>query len=90
MEGGYVEEAVTYMVMDDLEVKPLSTFSIITLLDKFNVKEIGTLMEKVVDFGMDEGIKLLRASLLSKSVLTDVFLPMLKEEVNFQEVEKAE
>ncbi|XP_050250342.1 uncharacterized protein LOC126697400 isoform X2 [Quercus robur] len=90
MEGGYVEEAVTYMVMDDLEVKPLSTLSMITLLDKFNLKEIGTLVEKVVNFGMDEGIKLLRASLLSKSVLTDVFLPMLKEEVNFQEDVKAE
>jgi len=54
MEGGYVEEAVTYMVMDDLEVKPLSTLSMITLLDKFNLKEIGTLVEKVVNFGMDE------------------------------------
>ena len=54
MEEGYVEEAVTYMVMDDLEVKPLSTLSVITLLDKFNVKEIGTLVEKVVNFGMDE------------------------------------
>ena len=53
-EGGYVEEAVTYMVMDDLAVKPFSTDSIITLLDKLNVKEIGTLSEKVVDLGVDE------------------------------------
>ena len=42
------------MVMDDLEVKPLSTLSMITLLDKFNVKEIGTLEEKEVDLGEDE------------------------------------
>ena len=54
MEEGYVEEAITYMEMDDLEVKPLSTLSMITLLDRFNVKEIGTLVEKVVNFGMDE------------------------------------
>ncbi len=53
-EGGYVEEVVTYMVMDDLSVKPLSTVSIMTLLDKLNVKEIATLEEKVVDLGMDE------------------------------------
>ena len=53
-EGGYVEEAVTYMVMDDLAVKPFSTDSIITLLDKLNVKEIGTLSEKEVDLGVDE------------------------------------
>jgi len=84
-EGGYVEEAVTYMVMDDLAVKPFSTDSIITLLDKLNVKEIGTLSEKVVDLGVDEVVKLLRASLLTKSVLTDVFLPSLIQEVNCQE-----
>ncbi len=53
-DGGYVQEAVIYMVMDDLAVKPLSTDSIISLLDKFNVKEIGTLEEKVVDLGEDE------------------------------------
>lgn len=85
-EGGYVEDVVTYMVTDDLAVEPLSsTASITTLLDKLNVKEIGTLEEKMVDLGTEEGMKLLRASLLSKRVLTDVFLPILKEEENFQE-----
>nr|XP_023872821.1 uncharacterized protein LOC111985409 isoform X2 [Quercus suber]POE85356.1 hypothetical protein CFP56_70361 [Quercus suber] len=81
-DGGYVEELVTYMVMDDLAVEPLSsTASIISLLDKFNVKDMGTLEEKVVELGMDEGVKLLQTSLLSKSVLTDVFLlPMLELE----------
>ncbi|XP_030931948.1 uncharacterized protein LOC115957766 [Quercus lobata] len=81
-DGGYVEELVTYMVMDDLAVKPLSsTASIINLLDKFNVKNMGALEEKVVELGMDEGVKLLQTSLLSKSVLTDVFLlPMLELE----------
>ena len=55
-DGGYVEESlVTYMVMDDLAVEPLSsTASIISLLDKFNVKNMGTLEEKVVELGMDE------------------------------------
>ena len=42
------------MVMDNLEVKPMSTISSITLLNKFDVKEIGALEEKVVDLGMDE------------------------------------
>ena len=45
---------VTYMVMDDLEVKPMSTISSITLLNKFNVKHIGALEEQVVELGMDE------------------------------------
>ena len=50
-EGGYVKGVVTYMVMDDLVVKPMSAISIITLLSKL---EVGALEEKVVDLGMDE------------------------------------
>ena len=53
-QRGYVKEVVTYMVMDDLEVKPMSTTSTFTLLNKFNVKEMGVLEEKVVVLGMDE------------------------------------
>ncbi|GFQ05219.1 hypothetical protein PHJA_002666000 [Phtheirospermum japonicum] len=73
-EGGFVKGVVTYMVMDDLVVTPLSTISSITLLNKFNVKEVGSLEEKVVSFGVDEAVKLLNASLQSKKVLSDVFL----------------
>ncbi|KAL6128289.1 hypothetical protein ACLB2K_071644 [Fragaria x ananassa] len=71
---GYVKDVVTYMVMDNLEVKPMSTISCITMLNKFNVREVGSLEEKVVHLGMDEGLKLLKASLESDSVLTSVFL----------------
>jgi hypothetical protein len=53
-EEGYVKPMVTYLVMDDMEVKP-SSFSILaTLLTKFNVKDIEDIEEKVVDVGMDE------------------------------------
>ncbi|KAK4579052.1 hypothetical protein RGQ29_028926 [Quercus rubra] len=79
-EGGYVKGVVTYMVMDDLVVKPMSTISCVTLLNRFNVKDVGVLEEKVVDLGIDEGMKLLKASLQSKTVLTDVLLPLLKPE----------
>ncbi|XP_013445228.2 uncharacterized protein [Medicago truncatula] len=74
IKGGFVKDVITFMVMDDLVIQPMSTISSITLLNKFNVKEIGTLQEKVVEMGMDEGIKLLKASLQSKMVLTSVFL----------------
>lgn len=53
-EGGLVKGEVSYMVTDDLEVKPMSTISIIALLGKFNVKEVGDLEEKVVHLGMNE------------------------------------
>ncbi|KAF7133079.1 hypothetical protein RHSIM_Rhsim09G0161800 [Rhododendron simsii] len=73
-EGGFVKGVVTYMVMDDLEVTPMSTFSVITMLNKFNVKDVGALEESVVDMGMPEGLKLLKASLHTEKVLTSVFL----------------
>ncbi|KAA3481717.1 DUF674 domain-containing protein [Gossypium australe] len=73
-DGGFVKGVVTYMVMDDLAVKPMSTISSITMLNKFNVTDVGALEEKVVDFGMNEALRLLKASLESKTVLTSVFL----------------
>ncbi|KAK1419599.1 hypothetical protein QVD17_28804 [Tagetes erecta] len=72
--GGFVKGLVTYMVTDDLAVSPMSTISNITLLSKFNIKDLGALEEKVVHIGMDEGLELLKHSLNSKTVLTDVFL----------------
>ncbi|KAG5533328.1 hypothetical protein RHGRI_027503 [Rhododendron griersonianum] len=73
-EGGFVKGMVTYMVMDDLVVTPISTISSITMLNKFNVKDVGALEERVVDFGMPEGLKLWKASLHTEKVLTSVFL----------------
>ncbi|XP_043708162.1 uncharacterized protein LOC122657508 isoform X2 [Telopea speciosissima] len=72
--GGYVKEVVTYMITDDLEVKPMSTISSIAILNRCDVKDIGALEDSVVHLGTKEGLDLLRASLQSKSVLTDVFL----------------
>ncbi|XP_017413260.1 uncharacterized protein LOC108324845 [Vigna angularis] len=74
VKSGFVKEVVTYMVMDDLVIQPMSSISSITLLNKFNVKEVGSLQEKVVELDMNQGVNLLKASLQSKTVLTDVFL----------------
>ncbi|KVH88187.1 Protein of unknown function DUF674 [Cynara cardunculus var. scolymus] len=73
-DGGFVKGVVTYMIMDDLEVKPMSTISSITVLNNFNVKEIGGLEEKLVPFGVEEGLMLLKASFECKNVLTTVFM----------------
>ncbi|XP_058182421.1 uncharacterized protein LOC131300538 [Rhododendron vialii] len=77
-EEGYVNGLITYMVMDDLVVMPMSTISGIALLSKLNVTNVQSLEEKVVSFGMDEGLKLLKATLHSKMVLTSVFLGGMK------------
>lgn len=71
---GFVKGVVTYTVMDDLTVMPMSTISSITMLNKLGVKDIGSLMERTVNLGMEEGLELLKASLQSNMALTDVFL----------------
>ncbi|KAF3653320.1 putative gibberellin-regulated protein 6-like [Capsicum annuum] len=73
-KGGFVKEAATYMVMDDLVVKPMSTISSITLLSKFNIQNVSVLQEKVVYLGMKEALKMLKASFQSNTVLTSVFM----------------
>lgn len=39
---------VTYMIMDDLSVQPMSTISSISILNKFNVQDVGRLEEREV------------------------------------------
>ncbi|XBI45424.1 hypothetical protein VPH35_109894 [Triticum aestivum] len=73
---GFVQGIVTYTVMDDLTVAPMSTISGITMLNAFGIRDIGSLQEKTVQLGYAEGLQILKASLQSKTVLTDVFLGM--------------
>ncbi|XP_047331670.1 uncharacterized protein LOC124935270 [Impatiens glandulifera] len=63
---------VAYFVMDDLEIKPMSTISSISLLSQFNVKDVGDLQEMVVVLGINEGFKILEASIKGKEVLTSL------------------
>ncbi|KAK8662355.1 hypothetical protein V6N13_091933 [Hibiscus sabdariffa] len=79
---GFVKGAASYMIMDDLVVRPMSTESIITLLNEFNTKDVGDLEVKVVGVGVNEGVKLLKASLWSKTAITDVFLEKKAGESN--------
>ncbi|XP_038891339.1 uncharacterized protein LOC120080784 [Benincasa hispida] len=74
LKVGFVKGLATYIVMDDLTVKHISDFSIVSLFRKFNIKDAYTLEEKVITLNVDEGVELLRAALQSKMVLTDVFL----------------
>lgn len=70
---GYVKEVVSYLVMDDLTVEPMSTISAIMLLKKFKVADCSALEELTVDLGHKEAVLLLKAALESKTALTDVF-----------------
>lgn len=85
--GGYVKGMMTYIITDDLEVRPMSTITSITILNKFNIKDLGVLEEKVVHIGMGEGVELLKATFHSKTVLTDVFLEKKVSTVSVSEVD---
>lgn len=52
-------KGMTYLITDDLEVKPMSSLSSLTLLKKFNIKADVALEEKVVILDRDAGLKLL-------------------------------
>ncbi|KAK1415605.1 hypothetical protein QVD17_31388 [Tagetes erecta] len=73
-EDGIVQEVVTYMVLDNLTMAPMSVISTMTLLDSLSIKDVSVLEEKEVQFGTEEGLKLLKASLVCKNVFTHVFL----------------
>ncbi|CAL4958294.1 unnamed protein product [Urochloa decumbens] len=68
---GFVQGIVTYTIMDDLTVAPMSTVSGITALRGLGVTDITSLEGEGSSSG---GLEMLRASLQSKTVLTDVFL----------------
>ncbi|XP_049409209.1 uncharacterized protein LOC125872520 [Solanum stenotomum] len=74
-DGGFVKETVKYMVMDDLVVKPLSVSNIMG-----HVNDVVALHEEVVQFGIEEALKLLKLSLESNTVLTTRFTSRVKVE----------
>lgn len=72
--GGFVLGAVTYTIMDDLTVTPMSSISGITMLNTHGVRDIRHLEERIVQVGQAKALDILKASLQSDTVLTDVFL----------------
>ncbi|KAI5407459.1 hypothetical protein KIW84_053644 [Lathyrus oleraceus] len=59
-----------YMVTDDLFVTPMSTISTMSYLKKSKIP-LSDLEERVIKIGVNEGLSILKASLISKSALTN-------------------
>ncbi|KAF9598867.1 hypothetical protein IFM89_032721 [Coptis chinensis] len=70
--GGFMKDEMIYMVTDTLDIKPLSPLLAISLSSTLDVA-VHDIEEHVVHVGEEEALKLLEASLTSKSVLNDVF-----------------
>uniref|UniRef100_A0A0E0FGE9 Uncharacterized protein n=1 Tax=Oryza nivara TaxID=4536 RepID=A0A0E0FGE9_ORYNI len=75
---GFVVGTATYTVRDDLSMTPASSVSSVSLLAQCGVKDLSALQERTVKIGKEEALEILLASLKSKTVLTDVFLPKRK------------
>ncbi|KAF5200418.1 hypothetical protein FRX31_009990 [Thalictrum thalictroides] len=66
VQGGSVKELVT----DELVVVPMTNSSRMSVFEKLNVVDISALKEKTVNFGIKEGLEVLKTALQSKTVLT--------------------
>ncbi|GJN05757.1 hypothetical protein PR202_ga23420 [Eleusine coracana subsp. coracana] len=72
---GYVIATDKYTVTDDLSIAPASSISSsIALLVQCGMMDLSMLQEKTVKIGKEEALEILRASLSSRTVMTDVFL----------------
>ncbi|RHN46342.1 hypothetical protein MtrunA17_Chr7g0241211 [Medicago truncatula] len=70
ISGGYARAPLTFMVTDELVVTPMSSIDGISYLERMKVP-LSDVEEMVVNIGQKEGLSILRASLTSKSALTN-------------------
>ncbi|KAG2595591.1 hypothetical protein PVAP13_5KG106200 [Panicum virgatum] len=69
--------AATYTVLDDLTITPhapMTAISSVAQLGSLGVTDLAALQERTVRLRYNEGLAILKASMHSKTVLTDVFL----------------
>ncbi|CAN1130966.1 hypothetical protein LINPERHAP2_LOCUS6136 [Linum perenne] len=72
-ECGIVKGASGYMVMDNLEVQPISAYVYMNSLSTLNIQQ-ADVEERIIQIRLDKALALMEASLQSKTVLTKVFL----------------
>ncbi|KAF6151593.1 hypothetical protein GIB67_021779 [Kingdonia uniflora] len=90
-EGGFVNDQITYIVTDQLSVKPLSPIDALSHLTEFDVP-IEDIEVQVVLFGEDENsCKIFTLHDALKTLLPEFFEdePSIDEEISFMELEDA-
>ncbi|XP_031266137.1 uncharacterized protein LOC116124558 [Pistacia vera] len=68
--GGFVAESAMFIVTDNLIITPMSQFQSLSLLNKLKVP-FSDIEERVVHVGREKALRLLVASFVSESVLTN-------------------
>ncbi|KAJ9550988.1 hypothetical protein OSB04_015033 [Centaurea solstitialis] len=76
IEGRFIKAPTKFMLTDDLVITPLSSISRFSMLNKLNVP-LNDVERHAVTIGIEEGLKILKASLKSSSTFTDALLEEL-------------
>ncbi|CAM6101596.1 unnamed protein product [Calypogeia fissa] len=76
---GYVKDVGKFFITDNLEIYPASIS--LALLQTLKVEKMSLLSSLDLFIGMDEILKLLKASLVSSNVLYDVFGRLVRERI---------
>ncbi|XP_006363077.1 uncharacterized protein [Solanum tuberosum] len=71
----FLKEGISFLISDDLQVKSASPSSLVQMLSSVGLSNLNQIKEMHIEVGKDEVIHLLARSFISKTPLSDVFLP---------------
>ncbi|KAJ8639397.1 hypothetical protein MRB53_016091 [Persea americana] len=74
-DGVFIKGKMRFMVRDDLQASVVSSAASFALLRELGISDASMVEQRNVNVGEEEAISLLGASLISNSVLSDVFYP---------------
>ncbi|KAJ8615868.1 hypothetical protein MRB53_035240 [Persea americana] len=72
-DGVFMKGSIDFIISDDLNVFPVSTSMGLELIKKVGINEATVLEQRNVNVGRREALSILKASLISKTVLSDIF-----------------
>ncbi|XP_019232440.1 PREDICTED: uncharacterized protein LOC109213138 [Nicotiana attenuata] len=75
----FLKGGISFLITDDLQVKCASPSSLVQILSNVGLSDMNQVEEMHVEVGKNEVIHLLARSFISKTPLSDVFLPKQKQ-----------
>ncbi|OIT01631.1 PREDICTED: uncharacterized protein LOC109228156 [Nicotiana attenuata] len=75
----FLKGGISFLITDDLQFKCASPSSLVQMLSNVGLSDMNQIGEMLVEVGKNEVIRLLARSLISKTPLSDVFLPKQKQ-----------
>ncbi|CAL8160689.1 unnamed protein product [Prunus armeniaca] len=79
---GYLKASTAFMITDKLIIRPASPFFGFSIINELKVP-FTDIKEETVEVGKKEALRLLGATFLSDSALTEVFIRQLNQEKSF-------